>query len=96
MSSISRIRSDLNGPDRVSEFEGVTPVHDGQGEVWATPCTGMYLVMLFGFWTLTGSYQVGFGFGNRGITSWYQSFCYLVPGGARDLRLVDVLGLGVQ
>ena len=25
----------------------------------------------------------------RGVTGWYQSFCYLVFGDARDLRIVD-------
>ena len=44
-------------------------VQDGHGEVWATPCTGTYLVIPFG---LRGSAERA-GHGNRGVTGWYQS-----------------------
>ena len=39
-------------------------VQDGHGEVWATSCTGMYLVIPFGLRSSAGRA----GSGNRGVT----------------------------
>ena len=49
------------------------------------------LVMPFGFWNPTGSFRVGLGSKSQGLTVGIRASCYLVPGGARDLRLVDGL-----
>ena len=62
-------------------------VQDGHGEVWATPCTGTYLVIPFG---LRISARRA-GSGNRGITIWYQSI--LLP---RVGMALGIFGLWIR